>query len=107
MFHGAKVWKRKLPCTSKNTGFLKFHTQSFYKLPRFWEKCFLLCKEKTITFASSPIKEITMRTKSKTEKEENEVVPEERKSKITLYWEKRDRLGYPPGEIINRRAVLK
>ncbi|MCL2727983.1 MAG: hypothetical protein FWD56_06335 [Bacteroidales bacterium] len=48
-----------------------------------------------------------MRTKSKTEKEENEVVPEERKSKITLYWEKRDRLGYPPGEIINRRAVLK
>jgi len=47
------------------------------------------------------------RTKDKTEKEENAVVPEERKSKITLFWEKRDRLGFPPGEIINRRAALK
>ncbi|MCL2728383.1 MAG: hypothetical protein FWD56_08385 [Bacteroidales bacterium] len=47
------------------------------------------------------------RTKNKTEQEENEVVPEERKSKITLYWEKRRRLGIPPGEILNMRAVLK
>jgi len=47
------------------------------------------------------------RTKSKKEQVENEVVPEEKKSKIALYWEKRDRLGIPPGEILNMRAVLK
>ena len=46
------------------------------------------------------------RTKSKKEQEENEVVPEEKKSKFTLYWEKRERLGIPPGKIINR-AVLR
>jgi hypothetical protein len=32
--------------------------------------------------------------------------PEERKSKITLYWEKRERLG-AKGEIVNMRSVLK
>jgi len=47
------------------------------------------------------------RTKNKTEKEENEVVPEERKSKIRLYWENRDRIGYPPYEVVNMRAILK
>ncbi|MCL2728149.1 MAG: hypothetical protein FWD56_07185 [Bacteroidales bacterium] len=45
-------------------------------------------------------------TKNEAESVENEVVPEERKSKITLYWEKRRRLGIPPGKIINR-AVLR
>jgi len=47
------------------------------------------------------------RTKDKTEKEENEVVPEERKSKFTLYLEERERLGIPLVKIVNMRAVLK
>jgi len=47
------------------------------------------------------------RTKDKTEKEENEVVPEERKSKFTLYWERRRQLGIPSGVVVNMRAVLK
>jgi len=47
------------------------------------------------------------KTKKQTENVENEVVPEEKKSKIRLYWEKRDRLGIPDGEILNMRAVLK
>ena len=43
------------------------------------------------------------RTKNKTEKEENEIVPEERKSKIALYWEKKPN----EGTIVNMRAVLR
>jgi len=53
------------------------------------------------------IKETMKKTKKQTEKEENEVVPEEKKSKFTLYWEDRRRRGIPPGEILNMRAVLK
>jgi hypothetical protein len=30
-----------------------------------------------------------------------------KKSGVTLYWEKRRRLGYPKGEILDMRAVLK
>jgi len=47
------------------------------------------------------------RTKNKTEKVENEVVPEVKKSKIALYWEDRERRGVPKGTIVNMRAVLK
>jgi hypothetical protein len=47
------------------------------------------------------------RTKNKADKEGNEIVPEEKKSKITLYWEDRRRRGIPPGEILNMRAILK
>ncbi|MCL2739497.1 MAG: hypothetical protein FWE30_08650 [Bacteroidales bacterium] len=46
------------------------------------------------------------KTKKQTEKEENEVVLEEKKSKIRLYWEDRQRRGVPPGQILNR-AVLR
>jgi len=46
------------------------------------------------------------RTDDKKEKGANEIVPEEKKSKVRLYWEKRERLG-AKGEIINMRAVLK
>ena len=46
------------------------------------------------------------KTKKQKETVENEVVPEEKKSKFTLYWEKRQRLGIPDGEILNR-AVLR
>jgi hypothetical protein len=45
-------------------------------------------------------------TKKQKEKEVNEVVPEEKKSKIRLYWEKRERLG-AKGTIVNMRAILK
>jgi hypothetical protein len=41
------------------------------------------------------------------EKEVNEAVPEEKKSKIRLYWEDRERRGVPKGIIHNMRAVLK
>ena len=47
------------------------------------------------------------KTKKQTENVENEVVPEEKKSKIRLYWEDRDRRGVPEGQILNMRAVLK
>ena len=47
------------------------------------------------------------RTEQTREKEENEVVPEKRKSKIRMYWEERERLGIPPGKILDMRAVLK
>ena len=47
------------------------------------------------------------RTKKETEKEVNEIVPEEKKSKITLYWEDRDRRGVGKGKILNMRAILK
>jgi len=50
---------------------------------------------------------IMKRTKSKADKEENEVVPEVKKSKIRLYWENRERRGIPKGTIVNMRAVLK
>jgi len=43
------------------------------------------------------------RTKKETEKEENEIVPEEKKSKIRLYWDKKPNEGI----IVNMRAVLK
>ena len=43
------------------------------------------------------------RTKNKTGKEGNEIVPQEKKSKIALYWEKKP----SEGTIINMRAVLK
>jgi len=43
------------------------------------------------------------RTKNKTEKVENNVVPEVKKSKIALYWEKKPNRGV----IVNMRAVLK
>ena len=46
-------------------------------------------------------------TKKKTKKDVNEVVLEEKKSKITLYWEDRERRGVGEGEIRNMRAVLK
>ena len=46
------------------------------------------------------------RTKKEKEKEVAEVVPQEKKSKITLYWEDRERRG-AKGQIINMRAVLK
>jgi hypothetical protein len=46
------------------------------------------------------------RTVTKGEKRESEV-PEERKSKIRLYREDRQRRGIPPGEILNMRLVLK
>ena len=44
--------------------------------------------------------------KKETNKEGNGVVPEMKKSKITLYWEKRERLG-AKGKINNMRAILK
>ena len=47
------------------------------------------------------------KTKKQTENVENEVVPEEKKSKFRLYWEEGERLGIPPGKILNMRAVLK
>ena len=47
------------------------------------------------------------KTKKQTENVENEVVPEEKKSKIRLYWEERQRLGIPKGKILNMRMVLK
>jgi len=53
------------------------------------------------------IKETMKKTKKQTEKEENEVVPEEKKSKFRLYWEEGERLGIPPAKILNMRAVLK
>ena len=43
------------------------------------------------------------RKKKETDKEVNEVVPEEKKSRITLYWEKKTN----EGTIVNMRAVLK
>ena len=46
------------------------------------------------------------RTKNKADKEGNEIVPQEKKSKIRLYWEERARLG-ARCEYINWRAVLK
>jgi len=46
------------------------------------------------------------KAKKQTEKEENKVVPEERKSKIRLYWDDRERRGVPEGQILNR-AVLR
>jgi hypothetical protein len=45
--------------------------------------------------------------KKQTGKEVKETVPKEKKSKIALYWEKREKLGIPPGTIHNMRAVLK
>jgi len=39
-----------------------------------------------------------------TKKETNEVIPDERKSKITLYWESRNGTK---GTIVNMRQVLK
>ncbi|MDR2585045.1 MAG: hypothetical protein LBC84_02330 [Prevotellaceae bacterium] len=47
------------------------------------------------------------RNRNKKEKVENEVVPSEKKSKITLYWEEYEQLGIPKGKILNMRAVLK
>ncbi|MCL2728050.1 MAG: hypothetical protein FWD56_06680 [Bacteroidales bacterium] len=47
------------------------------------------------------------RTKNKKEQEESGVVPEERKSKFTLYWEERERLGIPSDVVVNMRAILK
>ncbi|MCL2737997.1 MAG: hypothetical protein FWE30_00950 [Bacteroidales bacterium] len=47
------------------------------------------------------------KTKRQTDKVENEVVPEEKKSKIRLYWEECERLGIPKGKILNMRMVLK
>jgi len=44
------------------------------------------------------------KTKKKREQEEHEVVPEKKKSKITLYWESRNGTR---GEILNMRQVLK
>jgi hypothetical protein len=46
------------------------------------------------------------KVKKQTGKEVKEPVPEEKKSKITLYWEDRERRGVPKGVIINR-AVLR
>jgi len=42
-------------------------------------------------------------TKKKREKEENEIVPKEKKSKIALYWEQKPNEGV----IVNMRAVLR
>jgi len=53
------------------------------------------------------INETMKKTKKQKETVENEVVPEEKKSKIRLYWEDRDRRGVPEGQILNMRAVLK
>ena len=47
------------------------------------------------------------RTTQKREKGENEVVPKGKKSKIRLYWEEGERLGFPPAKILDMRAVLK
>ena len=47
------------------------------------------------------------RTNNKKEKEVNETVPQEKKSKIALYWEDRKKRGVPKGVIVNMRAVLK
>jgi len=50
------------------------------------------------------IKHNTMkRTKKEKEKEVNEIVPLEKKSKIALFWEQNP----SEGKIINMRAVLK
>jgi len=86
--------------------FLRFVTLSSIFFPFFATEKHLK-RQETITFASLLTKEIMKRTKDKTEKEENEVVPEERKSKIRLYWENRERIGYPPGKVANMRAILK
>ena len=43
------------------------------------------------------------RTKKEKEKEVNEIVPQEKKSKIALFWEQNP----SEGKIINMRAVLK
>jgi hypothetical protein len=43
------------------------------------------------------------RTKQKREIEVNEAVPDEKKSKIALYWEKKPN----EGTIVNMRAVLR
>jgi len=64
-----------------------------------------MCK-KCFIFAPHVINETMKKTKKQKETVENEVVPEEKKSKFTLYWEKRQRLGIPDGEILNR-AVLR
>jgi hypothetical protein len=45
--------------------------------------------------------------KTTTDKEVKAPATEEKKSKITLYWEDRERRGIPPGVILNMRAVLK
>jgi hypothetical protein len=45
--------------------------------------------------------------KKQKDTEVNEIVPEEKKSKIRLYWEDRDRRGIGKGKILNMRAVLK
>jgi len=47
------------------------------------------------------------KTKKQKETEENEVVPEEKKSKIRLYWEDRVRRGIPEGEMLSMGEVLK
>jgi len=44
------------------------------------------------------------RTKKEKEKEANEIVPQEKKSKIRLYWESRNGTR---GEILNMRLVMK
>jgi len=65
-----------------------------------------LCK-KYLSLPHNLIQETMKKTKKQKETEENEVVPEEKKSKIRLYWEDRDRRGIPEGQILNMRAVLK
>jgi len=62
--------------------------------------------QKCLIFAPHLIKETMKKTKKQKETVENEVVPEEKKSKIRLYWEDRDRRGIPEGQILNR-AVLR
>jgi len=47
------------------------------------------------------------KTKKSKDKAVTEPVPEEKKSKITLYWEDQERRGIPPGIIHNMRAILK
>jgi len=43
------------------------------------------------------------RTKNEKEKEANEIVPQEKKSKIRLFWEQKP----TEGKILNMRLVLK
>jgi len=64
-------------------------------------------REICLTLPPNDKNKIMKRTKNKKEQEEHEVVPEEKKSKIRLYWENRDRIGYPPGRVANMRAILK